>query len=137
MTYPPHILHDNNYHEFLQMQTEDFFLPLDLHAMNNSIPGEIPVFIQLEEEEKEKTNCAICLENLESIYNQSMVSPCLHFFCSDCLDDWIKHACRTTTCPLCRSKCEEVVKFIQPTTLSEERNSYPYLSDYLVDIYNK
>lgn len=48
----------------------------------------------IEDEETPLKDCAICLEE-----NETIKTSCGHFFCKDCIEEWNK---TKTTCPLCR-----------------------------------
>jgi len=46
----------------------------------------------------EKEACSICLDEFKDEKKVSK-TPCNHFYCSDCIESWIKNNSR---CPLCR-----------------------------------
>ena len=46
--------------------------------------------------EDESSYCPICEEN-----KVDLCLPCSHFFCEECINDWVK---KSETCPLCRIK---------------------------------
>ena len=51
----------------------------------------------------EKEACSICLDEFKDEKKVSKTS-CNHFYCSDCIDDWIKN---NNSCPLCRETVEK------------------------------
>ncbi|KAI8512721.1 hypothetical protein Bbelb_093600 [Branchiostoma belcheri] len=55
--------------------------------------------LPLEEFDEKFLTCAVC----EEIYTDPRVLPCLHTFCTNCLEKWRKGECQVT-CPTCRNQ---------------------------------
>lgn len=64
--------------------------------------------------ENENNNCAICLDDCDSVVK---LIPCKHLFHDSCLNSWMKYQ---FFCPLCRNKIE----FINNTMSLNEYLSY-------------
>jgi len=60
--------------------------------------------VRIQNDIQEELACAICIETISSCVT---LSPCLHNFCHDCLNDYLK---RSTDCPLCRKKIKSANK---------------------------
>lgn len=55
--------------------------------------------------------CPICLE--DQIKNPSILHPCMHTFCSECINEWLG---RSQQCPLCKQKILGLVHDIKSDT---------------------
>tara|TARA_Y100001970_G_C14249921_1_gene871058 strand:+ start:1569 stop:2042 length:474 start_codon:yes stop_codon:yes gene_type:complete len=62
----------------------------------------------------EEKKCSICYEKL--ILENSMVTPCKHFFCSKCFFRWIK---TKNTCPMCRQDLINQERIFLPSYSAE------------------
>ena len=51
--------------------------------------------------------CPICL--VTPVNNPSLVSPCLHTFCFECIKTWAEITARFPTCPLCKCAFDRVI----------------------------
>ena len=65
--------------------------------------------------EDESSFCPICEEN-----KVNLCLPCSHFFCEECIKDWVK---KSETCPLCRIKLNKKtsVSLETPEIVGSER----------------
>ena len=79
----------------------------------------------------ESEQCSICKE----IFNKPRVLPCLHRFCTKCLQEWIDNSATDTfTCPLCRC-CTK-----PPPDSGMPKNKWAYtfpIDDLIVDKCNE
>ncbi|CAM0149570.1 unnamed protein product [Urochloa decumbens] len=50
----------------------------------------------------EEGTCSVCLAELEDGEALKMLMPCMHYFHTACLDEWLR---KSTTCPICRAPC--------------------------------
>jgi len=83
----------------------------ELERENNRTPeeylGQLPIqkvnqgFLDRTNEEGEKFNCMICLSEYE-LDEEIKTLPCLHFFHSECLNEWLT---RSRNCPVCKHEC--------------------------------
>jgi hypothetical protein len=70
--------------------------------------------------------CAICL--LNTISNPSMLTPCYHVFCIQCITPWLERS-MGASCPLCKQKPTGIIFDIE----SEDKFEKLDLTNYLID----
>ena len=70
---------------------------------------------------EEEKKCSICYEDL--ILENSLITPCNHFFCSKCFFRWIR---TNNSCPMCRQDL-----------INQERIYLPTYSSELIDLISK
>ncbi|KAM9033788.1 E3 ubiquitin-protein ligase DTX3L isoform 2-T2 [Sarcophilus harrisii] len=86
----------------------------------------LPSCEDLEKKEKEKENCAICLE---IIHHKEILPKCKHEFCSSCIREAMKHK---PVCPICQTSYG-IVKGNQPhgtMNVSYRSSSLPGYDSY-------
>lgn len=50
-----------------------------------------------------QNKCSICLDEMA---NPARISPCLHEYCKECIDQWAKSS---TSCPLCKKDFKQII----------------------------
>eukprot|EP01112_Ceratiomyxa_fruticulosa_P012890 TRINITY_DN3593_c0_g1_i1.p1 TRINITY_DN3593_c0_g1~~TRINITY_DN3593_c0_g1_i1.p1 ORF type:complete len:198 (-),score=23.85 TRINITY_DN3593_c0_g1_i1:87-680(-) len=70
-----------------------------------------------------ENECAICLDR-----ESTLVLPCSHSFCSECLEEWKK---KSDTCPFCRSISEGNDELFVLTNPPTDQEISEYFQNYL------
>jgi len=71
--------------------------------------------------EDESSFCPICEEN-----KVNLCLPCSHFFCEECINDWVK---KSQTCPLCRIQLKKKAAISNETPEIEGSDRWSILSN--------
>ncbi|CAO1940219.1 unnamed protein product [Urochloa humidicola] len=86
-----------------------------------AVPEVVAVGMEEEEEEEEAAldckytaaegweegTCSVCLAELEDGEALKMLMPCMHYFHTACLDEWLR---KSATCPICRAPAAAAAK---------------------------
>lgn len=94
-------LYEEMIHEMLRLQQTEYQRMLQKGTRDRGCPkGLVLSFPERElEEETGDRQCMVCIENYVK-GDKVRTMPCLHFFHSKCIDEWLLS--RGKTCPICK-----------------------------------
>jgi len=87
---------DASYEELTQLCDRIGYVKINLS--NEEIDRYAPITIVCKNDERDDTDCTICLEKLYTKINRKIVN-CKHIFCKDCIEKWFKEK---SCCPICK-----------------------------------
>ncbi|CAL4985806.1 unnamed protein product [Urochloa decumbens] len=68
----------------------------------------------------EEGTCSVCLAELQDGEALKMLMPCMHYFHTACLDEWLR---KSATCPICRAPCTAAAATAAPKAAGRRRRT--------------
>lgn len=107
------------------MSFMEAFFPLPQSNVRVNIE-EYPETSITNDQLEENRICSICHSEFVQDQHKIRILPCLHYFHSQCIKDWLD---KSSTCPLCRHQLPTIAS-IQPTPSSSGENSNLFHAAY-------
>ncbi|CAM8993165.1 unnamed protein product [Rhodiola kirilowii] len=103
----------------------DSSTPAASRGLDSSVLKSLPVFVfdEAASNQKEVSECAVCLSEFEKGEKGRSLPKCKHSFHIDCIDMWFASH---STCPLCRAPVESIAE-------AESQNSDEVIQVVVVD----